>query len=250
MPPRNTPTPSLLTVYNPANRWEIGVDEAGRGPLFGRLYVAGVILPKADSFRHADMKDSKKFSSHKKRKEVADYIREHALAWHVQYISESVIDEINIRQAVLRAMHECCRQCIRQIEQAHPGTDPSRDVFLLIDGNDFTPFRMFDETLESMVEIPHETVESGDNTYTPIAAASILAKVAHDEYIAELCGQYPELDLYYGIGKNKGYGTKQHLDGIREYGTTQWHRTSFGICKTAPKNHITTESSSCSSSAV
>ena len=245
---RNTTNP-LSAVYNSANRWEIGVDEAGRGPMFGRLYVAGVILPKEDSFRHTDMKDSKKFHSHKKIKEVSDYIKQHALAWHIQYVSEETIDEINIRQAVLRAMRECCRQCIYQIQQKYPDTVPSTDVFLLIDGNDFTSFQLYDESMESMVEIPHETIEGGDNTYTPIAAASILAKVARDEYITELCAQYPELDQRYCIGKNKGYGTKQHLDGIREYGITQWHRTSFGLCKSAPKNYITTESS-CETSSV
>jgi ribonuclease HII len=144
-------------------------------------------------------------------------------------------------------MRECCRQCILQIQQKNPDTIPSTDVFLLIDGNDFEPFRMYDESTESMVEIPHETIEGGDNTYTSIAAASILAKVARDEYIAELCAQYPELDRRYSISKNKGYGTKQHMDGIREYGTCQWHRMSYGICKTAPKNHISTESSCVSS---
>ena len=236
---KTKPTPNVLSpIYNASNRWEVGVDEAGRGPLFGRLYVAGAILPKDDTFQHATMKDSKRFHSHKKIKEASDYIKEHALAWHVEHVSEDIIDTINIRQAVLRAMHECCRQCIQQIQRKFHDTTPhsvfENDVFLLIDGNDFIPFRMFDENTETLVEIPHDTIESGDNTYTPIAAASILAKVARDEYISELCAKYPELDHKYGIGKNKGYGTKQHLDGIREHGTTQWHRKSFGICKTAP----------------
>lgn len=228
----------LSPQYNIANRWEIGVDEAGRGPMFGPLYVAGVILPKVDSFRHVDMKDSKKFHSPKKIKEVSEYIKQHALAWHVQPISEDIIDEINIRQAVLRGMHECCRQCIRQITETYPDTSTSTDVFLLIDGNDFVPLRMYDDAAETMMEIPYETIEGGDNTYTSIAAASILAKVARDDYIAELCIQYPELHLKYHIGKNKGYGTKQHLDGIREHGITQWHRATFGMCKTATKNNL------------
>jgi ribonuclease HII len=232
-----TPT-TLLPFYNNSNRWEIGVDEAGRGPMFGRLYVAGVILPKDSSFRHEDMKDSKRFHSPKKIKAVSDYIKSNALAWHIQFISEDVIDQINIRQAVLRAMHECCLQCIRQIQTVNPDTRVDTDVFLLIDGNDFVSFRMYDEKTECMIEIPHDTVEGGDNTYTSIAAASILAKVARDEYITELCEQYPQLQEKYGIAKNKGYGTKTHLDGIREHGITQWHRRSFGICKTEPVNPI------------
>ena len=234
----NAPITTLSPFHNISNRWEIGVDEAGRGPMFGRLYVAGVILPKDSSFRHEDMKDSKKFHSPKKIKAVSDYIKANALAWHIQYISEDIIDQINIRQAVLRAMHECCLQCIRQIQTVNPDTSVDTDVFLLIDGNDFTPFRMYDETTECMIEIPHETIESGDNTYTSIAAASILAKVARDDYIAEMCHQYPQLQEKYGIEKNKGYGTKAHLDGIREHGITQWHRRSFGICKTEKVNPI------------
>jgi len=240
----------LATYYHPENLWEIGVDEAGRGPLFGRLYVAAAILPKEPDtrrpachqpFRHSDMKDSKKFHSEKKIREVAEYIKTHAVAWHVHYIDEGTIDQINIRQAVLRAMHECCRQCILQISAKYPETQAEEDFFLLIDGNDFVPYTQFDERSQSIVEIPHQTVEGGDNQYTPIAAASILAKVARDEYVKELCVQYPDLDRRYGITKNKGYGTKRHLDGIREHGISQWHRRSFGLCKTSPQNPVSNE---------
>ena len=79
--------------------------------------------------------------------------------------------------------------------------------------------------------VSHVCIEGGDNKYTAIAAASILAKVARDQYIADLCEQYPELDEKYGIAKNKGYGSKQHLDGIQNNGITSWHRRTFGICK-------------------
>jgi ribonuclease HII len=83
-----------------------------------------------------------------------------------------------------------------------------------------------------MVEtIPHSCFEGGDNKYTCIAAASILAKVARDEYIEQLCEENPELVENYGIDSNKGYGAKKHLDGIKEHGITIWHRRSFGICK-------------------
>ena len=77
-----------------------------------------------------------------------------------------------------------------------------------------------------------------DNTYSFIAAASILAKYEHDKYILELCEQYPELENRYGLKTNVGYGTKKHLDGIREHGISQWHRRSYGCCKTAPINQL------------
>jgi ribonuclease HII len=80
-------------------------------------------------------------------------------------------------------------------------------------------------------QIPHVCVEGGDNKYSSIAAASILAKVARDTYIDELCQQNPELIERYSIDSNKGYGAKKHLDGIKEHGITIWHRRSFGICK-------------------
>jgi ribonuclease HII len=244
-PPRRRkpaqPAAPLKPELDPSKKYEIGVDEAGRGPLFGRLYVAGVILPKGDDFDHSRMKDSKKFHSEKKIREVAEYIRQHCLAYHIAYIEPTTIDEINIRQAVLRAMTECCRVCLGEIQSRHvrdhptePALVPHTDVLLLIDGNDFPPFMVYDETNETMLEIPHETVEGGDNTYTAIAAASILAKVARDDYIAECCRLHPALDEKYGLAKNKGYGTKTHLDGIRTHGISQWHRRSFGICQHSP----------------
>jgi ribonuclease HII len=231
-------THTLQTCFQPSNKWEIGIDEAGRGPLFGKLYVAGVVLPKDDTFRHQDMKDSKKFHSAKKIKEVSNYIKQNAIAWHIQSVSETTIDKINIRQSVLQAMQECAKQCIRQLCELYPDTIIEQDTFLLIDGNDFVCCSMFDESRQMLLEIPHQTVEGGDNTYTSIAAASILAKVARDEYIEQLCVEYPELDLRYGISQNKGYGTKQHLDGIRTHGISEWHRRSYGICKSERLNPI------------
>jgi len=79
--------------------------------------------------------------------------------------------------------------------------------------------------------LPFTTIEGGDNKYTAIAAASILAKVERDNYISELCEQNPDLAEKYGIDSNKGYGAKKHMDGIKEHGITIWHRRSFGICK-------------------
>jgi ribonuclease HII len=223
--PKRNKTNVLNTYFREDNKWEIGVDEAGRGPLFGRLYVAATILPK-DGFRHDWMKDSKRFSSHKKIKEVAEYIKTNAVAWTVRYAEAELIDEINIRQAVLRTMRECCRDLIEKINP--------NETCLLIDGNDFPPFTIYNPTSETLEEVESHTFEGGDNLYTCIAAASILAKVARDEYIDDLCKTYPILSTNYGIHKNKGYGTAEHMRGIREHGITCWHRKSYGPCKDAP----------------
>lgn len=219
---------TLLTHYNIDNVFEIGIDEAGRGPLFGRLYVAAVILPKDSSFRHEDMKDSKKFHSKKKIQHVAEYIKTNAIAWSIQYVDASTIDEINIRQAVFKGMHECIRDIISKLQEKE--TINKDEIMLLVDGNDFKPFTFYDEDVEEIRSLRHETVEKGDNKYTCIAAASILAKVQRDQYISELCEKNPELSEKYGINTNMGYGTKVHIDGIKQYGITEWHRKSFAPC--------------------
>jgi ribonuclease HII len=232
--------PCLAKIYDEINRFEIGIDEAGRGPLFGRLYVAAAVLPKDNTFHHEKMRDSKTIKSRKKIQELAKYIKENAVAWHIHYVDASVIDTINIRQAVLMAMHECAKQVITQLQLIMSNQKMSEDLsryereyMLLVDGNDFTPHMIYDETTQSMHEILHETVEGGDNKYTCIAAASILAKNERDTYMEELCNTYPVLNERYGLVKNMGYGTKLHRDGIAEYGITQWHRRTYGLCKTA-----------------
>jgi ribonuclease HII len=222
----------MLTHYNIENEFEIGIDEAGRGPLFGRLYVAAVILPKDSHFKHEDMKDSKKFHSKKKIQAVSEYIKTNAKAWSIQYIESDIIDEINIRQAVFKGMHECIREILSKLGKSESEITSvhKNGVMLLVDGNDFKPFTYYDESTEEIRSLRHETVEKGDNKYTCIAAASILAKVQRDQYIAELCEKNPELSERYGINTNMGYGTKTHMDGIKQYGITDWHRKSFAPC--------------------
>lgn len=229
---------TLRHYYSENNPYEIGMDEAGRGPMFGRLYVAAVVLDKGQTFRHDWMKDSKKFHSEKKIKEVAEYIKQNCVSYHISYVEPDKIDDINIRQAVLHGMHECVRHCISHIQTFDCDLDICKDVFLLVDGNDFIPYNVYNTNSESIQPISYKTIEGGDNTYTSIAAASILAKVARDAYIAEMCCKYPLLDIRYGLGKNKGYGTKAHMDGIRTHGITQWHRKSFGLCAHSPMNLI------------
>jgi ribonuclease HII len=228
-----------------AHKYEIGVDEAGRGPLFGRVYTGAVILPSpanAPEFDFSLLKDSKKFTSDKKIREVAEYIKQHAVAWAVSYEEADVIDRINIRRATLQCMRTGINTVIKNHAAAatsaatstaaaathHPRTE---DYLLLIDGNDFIPMGAYNQETSEIDAYTHVCVEGGDNTYACIAAASILAKVARDDYIEKLCDQHPVLDEMYSLRGNKGYGAKKHMDGIREHGITQWHRRSYGICK-------------------
>ena len=221
--PRTKQEP-LTKFYNEESQTlEIGIDEAGRGPLFGRVYTAAVILPKDDLFEYDTMKDSKKFSNSKKILEAAEHIKKHALAWSVTYNDETVVDKINIRQSVLSSMHNSIKNVIDM------ECNNENEYFLLVDGNDFKPYMRFNN--DEFLQVKHICIEGGDNKYCAIAAASILAKTERDKYIEELCEEYPELKDKYSIHKNKGYGTKLHLDGIKEFGISKWHRKSYGICK-------------------
>ena len=208
--------------------FEIGVDEVGRGPLFGRVYSAAVILPKDDSFNHSLMKDSKKFTSKTKIEEVANYIKHNSLGWCVSYEDENVVDEINILQATQKSMR---KSILKLKEQMMVKENDHKQFNLLIDGNYFNPIASFNKTRNMLEVMPYVCIEGGDNKYSSIAAASILAKVERDKYIHDLCAEYPELIEKYGIDSNKGYGSKKHIDGILKYGITKWHRKSFGICK-------------------
>ncbi len=202
---------------------EVGIDEAGRGPMFGRVYAAAVVLPETGDYKHSDMKDSKRFHSEKKINAVADYIKKNASAWAVGYAEASEIDEFNIRVATHKAMHRAIEQVIDQLNLTYD------TAHLLVDGNDFTPImRMHDGMF---VPIRYTTIEKGDNAITNIAAASILAKVERDNYIAALCSESPMLDERYGLLKNKGYGTSQHMQGIKDHGITDLHRKTFGVCR-------------------
>ena len=200
---------------------EIGIDEAGRGPMFGRVYAGIVVLPKDNSFNHSQMKDSKKFHSKKKIEQVADYIKNNAIAWAVEYEDEQTIDNINILQATQSAMHKGLRNVLSKLSNINYDK-----ILILVDGNYFNPF-----TILNGKTIKYKMIEQGDNKYTSIAAASILAKTERDQYIEELCKENPELVERYDINSNKGYGSKKHMDGIKQFGITKWLRKTFGICK-------------------
>lgn len=231
-----------------SNYYEIGVDEVGRGPLFGRVYCASVIMPfnnydkNGKYYDFSKIKDSKKFTSKKKIDEVANYIKENALYWDVSYVDEDVIDNINILQATQLAMHNSINNILKQIkntkkeyekinDNSNNIIDNSDEYLILVDGNYFNSLTYLNKDTNKIEEIPYVTIEGGDNKYISIAAASILAKVERDKYINDLCENNPELIEKYSINSNKGYGTKKHIDGIKKYGITKWHRKSFSPCK-------------------
>lgn len=174
-----------------------GVDEAGRGPLCGPVFAAACILPMGLVID--GLNDSKKLSA-KRRSELSDIIKANAIAYCIAQASVSEIDELNILDADMLAM----RRAVEGLSQ--------RADFAIIDGNVSRGF-----------EIPTMTLIKGDATSPSVAAASILAKVARDELCIEMDRQYPE----YGIAKNKGYGTREHMDALRKYGPSPIHRKKF-----------------------
>jgi len=208
----------------------IGVDEAGRGPLFGRVYASACVLPSLDdpTFDFTLIKDSKKFTSEKKIKNVYDYIREHSIAYAYEYSDEKLIDEINILQATQRAMHGSVKKVIQYLIDTLDNFDIN-NVKLLIDGNYFNEITYFWNG--ELHVLNHQCVVGGDDLHKCIGAASIIAKVERDEYIKEICNENDDLNDKYGLLKNKGYGTKQHIEGIRTHGYSKFHRASFKIKK-------------------
>jgi ribonuclease HII len=179
---------------------EAGTDEAGRGCLSGPVVAAAVILPK--DFTHPFLNDSKQLSE-KKREALRPIIEENALTFAVSFVWQEEVDEINVLQASITAMH-------RAIEQLEIMPE-----FIIVDGNKFKDFK----------EIPHETIVKGDAKYLSIAAASVLAKTYRDDYMAKIHQEYP----MYNWKKNKGYPTKEHRNAIREFGANEHHRKTFRL---------------------
>ena len=205
-----------LLPYQNEDKIELGIDEAGRGTLIGPVCIAGVILPNniielCEEYKII-LKDSKKMS--KKNREFAEeFIKNIAIDYTIIYKDNKIIDEINILQATLKGMHEV----VDNIK-----IKPDK---ILVDGDKF-PIYM-DEHGEM---IQHQCIIEGDNKYMSIAAASILAKTAKDRFIKELIIEYPDYQKY-DLLNNSGYGTQNHIDAIKIYGITPFHRKSFGICK-------------------
>ena len=212
----------MLEQFYEKDKIEVGIDEAGRGCLFGPVCVAAVIWLDEDPIqddKNYEIKDSKKVSE-KKRTLLKDYIKDNCIAYNIQLIHHNDIDKYNILQATLRGM----RLCLDNI------TDIINIDTILIDGNHFD---FYSDKNDNYID--HVCVINGDNIYKSIAAASILAKTYRDEWIYKLVDENPELEKY-DLRNNKGYGTKKHLDAIKKYGITKWHRKSFGICKNVNQN--------------
>ncbi len=218
----------LEMVYDINNDYELCLDEVGRGCMFGNVYIACVVLPKDNSFDKKDIKDSKKIKNRTKMNEIANYIKEKAVFWHVESINVDVIDSVNILQAVMIGMHNCIDNILLKIYMKD-----KKKIQLIIDGNYFNEYREKDG-----LKINHVTVVKGDSKYVGIAAASILAKASRDNYILDLCEKTPILNEHYGLKTNMGYGTKVHINGIVEHGITEFHRKTFGKCKNYSEKNI------------
>jgi ribonuclease HII len=190
----------LDTFYKYSNEIQVGIDEAGKGCMIGPVYSAAVIWDK--DVDASEIKDSKKISR-KKRAVIRKYIEEHAIDYGVGFATNLEVDELNISNATFVAMH-------RALENLKTPFDR-----IMVDGNRFKPFQCQ----------VHTCVVGGDNKYVNIAAASILAKEYHDDWIKH----HFENDTRYNLMNNKGYGTKAHLEAIREFGITDFHRITF--CK-------------------
>ncbi len=179
---------------------EAGCDEAGRGCLAGSVYAAAVILP--EDYVNEALNDSKQLTA-KRRYELRNEIERDALAWAVGIVTPAEIDEINILNASILAMH-----------RALDGLK-LRPEAIIVDGNRFKPYNF----------IPYTTVVKGDGKYLSIAAASILAKTYRDDYMDRLALEYPQYDWI----DNKGYPTRKHRQAIAEYGITEYHRKTFRL---------------------
>lgn len=189
-------TPFMLKSYYKLIN-ETGTDEAGRGCLAGPVTAAAIILP--ENFKNDILNDSKLLSE--KRELLKPIIEEQAICYGVTHIYPKKIDEINILNASILAMHKSIDKLTTKPE------------FIIVDGNRFKPYK----------KIKHECIIKGDSKFLSIAAASVLAKTYRDAYMEKIHKEFP----MYNWKKNKGYPTKEHREAIREFGLTKYHRKSF-----------------------
>ena len=188
----------LLKFYKNIN--ETGTDEAGRGCLAGPVTAAAIILP--ESFENSILTDSKLLSE-RKRELLEPLLKHESVCFGIAHIQPTVIDDINILNASILAMHNAI-DSLSQLPE-----------YIIVDGNKFKPFKNID----------HSCIIKGDSKYLSIAAASVLAKTARDAHMLKLHEEYP----MYNWKKNKGYPTKEHRAAIKKYGPTKYHRMSFKL---------------------
>jgi ribonuclease HII len=190
----------MLKNYYEQGRVEAGCDEAGRGCLAGSVYAAAVILPP--DYQNERLNDSKKLTA-RQRYALRQDIERDAVAWAVGVVTPQEIDQINILNASILAMHRALDQL-----QVRPEA-------IIVDGNRFKPYR----------DLPHTTIVKGDGKYLSIAAASILAKTYRDDEMIRLAQEYPDYDWQH----NMGYPTRKHREAIRQHGITPYHRRTFNL---------------------
>ncbi len=190
----------MLKNYYEQGRVEAGCDEAGRGCLAGSVYAAAVILPP--DYHNERLNDSKKLTA-RQRYALRQDIERDAVAWAVGVVTPQEIDQINILNASILAMHRALDQL-----QVRPEA-------IIVDGNRFKPYR----------DLPHTTIVKGDGKYLSIAAASILAKTYRDDEMVRLAQEYPDYDWQH----NMGYPTRKHREAIRQHGVTPYHRRTFNL---------------------
>ncbi len=194
---------NILLPFYKKNTIEAGCDEAGRGCLAGAVFAAAVILPS--DFVCNMLNDSKKLTD-KQRQKLRPIIEKEAISWAIGIVEPQEIDNINILNASILAMHKALDQL---------SISPTN---IIVDGNKFKAYK----------HIPHQTIVKGDSKYLSIAAASVIAKTHRDEYMDKLHHIHP----VYEWSRNKGYPTKRHREAINNYGTTNLHRKSFQLLKT------------------
>lgn len=190
----------MLKNYYEQGRVEAGCDEAGRGCLAGSVYAAAVILPP--DYHNERLNDSKKLTA-RQRYALRQDIERDAVAWAVGVVTPQEIDQINILNASILAMHRALDQL-----QVRPEA-------IIVDGNRFKPYQ----------DLPHTTIVKGDGKYLSIAAASILAKTYRDDEMIRLAQEYPDYDWQH----NMGYPTRKHREAIRQHGVTPYHRRTFNL---------------------
>lgn len=195
----------MLSFFTDNDSTIVGVDEAGRGCMLGPVVAGAVIWDPNVPF--SNIKDSKKLSR-KKRDEMRRYIESNAIAWGVGFADSKEIDDVNILQATYRAMHRALDVVFMKCENSNRSI--SR---LLVDGDRFLPYKC----------VSHVCRTGADSKYVNVAAASILAKEHHDEWILSNFSE----DNVYDLHNNRGYGTRTHLEALREYGLSEHHRASF-----------------------
>lgn len=213
------------TCIDDSDEFQVGVDEAGRGPCFGPVVAAAALLPDIENATHAEwslVNDSKKINA-KNREMLALFLKRELAGYGIGVATPDEIVKHNIRNATFIAMHRAVDDLRWRWKETFKGKYPLKIDRLLVDGNAFV----------SYANIKHTTIIKGDSKSMAIAAASIIAKTERDDMIKTICKDKPHYNERYSLLSNQGYPTKKHIDGIHKYGITKLHRKKDAPCKNA-----------------